>query len=141
VDESQPSGDQAIKCPAKTAARRPPGRSSPQLRGERGSGTSLALAAIIVGCLLAVALLGGGAYAARLQQVSQAADLVAVSAAAKGCAAAGGVAAGNEVRLTSCQRHGDAFDQVVSVVVEGDFTIFGLTHLVSRTAYAGRLAA
>ncbi|MDR1237279.1 MAG: flp pilus-assembly TadE/G-like family protein [Propionibacteriaceae bacterium] len=110
------------------------------MRDERGSGTVLIMAAIIIGCLLAVALLGGGAYSARLQQVSQAADLVAISAAEKDCAAAKGVAERNQVKLESCQYHGDAFDQVVSVTVAADFAIFGLSHQVTQLAYAGRLA-
>jgi secretion/DNA translocation related TadE-like protein len=110
------------------------------MRDEQGSGTVLIMAAIITGCLLTIALLGGGAYAARLQQVSQAADLVAISAAEKDCATARSIAERNQVRLESCQYHGDAFDQVVSVTVIGDFAIFGLSHQVVQLAYAGRLA-
>lgn len=115
--------------------------------GQRGSGTLLVAATILVlmllaGCLTLIAGFIAAAHAAR-----GAADLVALSAAAKyaegqdACSVARRLAGSNRVRLTSCRVTGDSLDFVVAVTVEQPYRVWVpvLPQQVSATAYAGRL--
>jgi secretion/DNA translocation related TadE-like protein len=110
------------------------------MRSERGSGTVVVGAAILAGCVLAGVLLIGGSYAAAVQQLRQAADLVAVSAADQGCSVADRVAADNHAAVKACTVHGDVFDYVVWVEVESRFELFGFGTRLTESAYAGELA-
>jgi len=96
---------------------------------------------------VAAAILVIGAYLVAADHARGAADLVAISAAAKvaqrgdGCAAAADVAHRNGVGLGHCAVRGDSLDFVVSVTVRQSVRV-GLPLMpdgVSATSYAGRL--
>lgn len=118
-----------------------------RLQDQRGSGTALTAAVLLVAGLLTGLLLVVTGYLAALDKARGAADLVAVSAAIAqdqgrpGCQSAEVVAARNGVRLLSCRIHGDSIDFVASVKVE--LRVAGpsqLPNLVSAEAHAGRLS-
>lgn len=114
---------------------------------ERGSGTVLVAAVMLVLLLLAglVAIVIG--YVAALHTARGAADLVALSGAAErarggdACVAARNVAAANRVSLVTCRARGDSLDYVVSVTVATtvDFGVPSLPRQVRASAHAGRL--
>nr|WP_300143417.1 Rv3654c family TadE-like protein [Propionicimonas sp.] len=100
------------------------GRAVPGADGcERGSGTLLAAAALLVAGLVAGALLVVAGYLAALHHARAAADLVALSGAATqarggdACRTARELARQNGVRLAECRVRGDSFDFVVSTTV------------------------
>ena len=113
---------------------------------ERGSGTVLVAGVVVVLMVVAAAILVIGAYLAAAGHARGAADLVAISAAAKvaqhsdGCAAAADMARSNGVSLVRCAVRGDSLDFVVSVTVRQSVRV-GLPLLPERgsaTAHAGR---
>jgi secretion/DNA translocation related TadE-like protein len=114
---------------------------------ERGSGTLLiAAVTLLVMVLAGVGVLLAG-YVAAQHAAAGAADLSALSGAAASvrgqdaCAAAGGIARANRVRLTSCKVFGDSFDFVVKVTVVRQLRAPpGLPATVTASAEAGRLA-
>ena len=123
--------------------RRGPGRPG----DERGSGTMLLLAAMIVALMLAAALAVATGYRIPQAHARAAADAVALSGAiavragGDACAAAQRAASANAVRLLDCSMAGDSVDHVVSVrvavAVRAPFV--GLPREVVATAHAGRL--
>lgn len=116
-------------------------------RGERGSGSMLAVTAVLLASLFVVGSLLAGIAVAGLGQVRGAADLVAVSAAtarAGGedpCPAAAELAARNGVELARCDTVGDDLDLVVTVVVTRRLELpgSGLGLDLEATANAGWL--
>jgi secretion/DNA translocation related TadE-like protein len=114
---------------------------------QRGSGTALIAAALLVAALVAAAVLVVAGYLAALHHVRAAADLVALSGAATqarggdACRTAGELAGRNGVRLADCRARGDSFDFVVSttVVQPVGTPLPLLPAAVSATAHAGRL--
>ena len=122
-------------------------RARPRRPDEHGSGTVLVAGTIVVLMAVAAAILVIGAYLVAADHARGAADLVAISAAAKveqrsdGCAAAADVAHRNGVSLVRCAVRGDSLDFVVSVTVRQSVRV-GLPVLpdgVSATSHAGRL--
>ena len=122
-------------------------RVRPGRHDEHGSGTVLVAGTVVVLMVVAAAILVIGAYLVAADHARGAADLVAISAAAKvaqrsdGCAAAADVAHRNGVSLVRCAVRGDSLDFVVSVTVRQSVRL-GLPLLpegVSATAHAGRL--
>jgi secretion/DNA translocation related TadE-like protein len=107
---------------------------------DRGSGTMLTGAAILAGCVMAGLALVIIGFAVHVQQLRQAADLVAISAAEQGCSAGEKVASANNVDLAECSSHGDVFDYVVAVEVRSKFQLFGFRLPLAEVAYAGQLA-
>lgn len=115
-------------------------------RGERGSGTALIAAAVLVTVAVTgvVAVVMGYLIAAHAAR--GAADLVALSGAAAqlrgadACRAARAVAAANRVTVLGCGVRGDVVDFVVSVTVARrvESAGFGLPDRVSASAHAGR---
>lgn len=106
---------------------------------ERGSGTLLVTATVVVlGVGSAVAVLVGGALAS-VQQTRSAADLVALSAAvaqadgADACAAAGQIARENRVELSECRTAGDLLEFVVSVTVAAPDSLPGRLGFTARS--------
>ena len=98
-------------------------RHRPPPQVERGSGTMLVVAAVLLIALAGtVVMLVGGTLAA-VERVRGAADLVAVSAAAAqadggdACVAASRIATANQVELRNCRTAGDLLDFVVTVTV------------------------
>lgn len=91
--------------------------------GERGSGTLLMAAGVMLLAIAASVLLLVGAGLTGVQRVRSAADLVAVSAAtaqASGedpCLVAARIAVANQVELRGCESAGDLLDFVVTVTV------------------------
>ncbi len=90
---------------------------------ERGSGTLLMFAAVVlIGALAAAGIAVAGVWVA-IQRVQAAADLVAVSAAAAqaggqdACVAAGRLARANQVELRDCSIAGDLIDFAVTVTI------------------------
>lgn len=116
-------------------------------RDERGAGTVLMIAAVLVAAVLAGLVLVVQGYVAAVHHARSAADLVAVSAAARqlrghdACRAAAAVAEANAVRLRACRVRGDSFDFVVSVTVEQPVRAPApmLPAVVPATAHAGRI--
>lgn len=114
---------------------------------ERGSGTLLIAAVVLLVMVLAgVGVLLAG-YVAAQHAAADAADLSALSAAAAyvrgrdACAAARGVARANQVGLTACRVSGDSLDFVVEVTVVRQLRAPpGLPASVAARAEAGRLA-
>ncbi len=122
-------------------------RTRPRRHDEHGSGTVLVAGTIVGLMVVAAAILVIGAYLVAADHARGAADLVAISAAAKvaqrtdGCAAAADVAHRNGVSLVRCAVRGDSLDFVVSITVRQSVRV-GLPVLpegVSATAHAGRL--
>lgn len=117
-------------------------------RGEQGSGSTLAVAGLLLTSLIVVGMLLAGTAVVAQGQVRDAADLVAVSAAtarAGGddpCRAAAEFAAANQVELARCSVAGDDLDLVVSVVVTRRLTLpnSGLGFDLRAAANAGWLA-
>ena len=114
---------------------------------ENGSGTVLVAATVTVLMAVAAAILVVGSYLVAADHARGAADLVAISAAARvaqrgdGCAAAARVAHRNGVALVRCTVRGDTLDFVVSVTVRRPVRV-GLPLLpdgASATSHAGRL--
>ena len=117
------------------------------LRDEHGSGTVLVAGAVVVLMAVAGAVLVVASYLVAADYARGAADLVAISGAARvaqrgnGCTAAENVAHHNAVALVRCTVRGDSLDFVVSVTVRRPVTV-GLPLLpdgVSATSHAGRL--
>lgn len=116
-------------------------------QGERGSGTVLAAGTVLLLMAVAAAILVVGAYVVAADHARGAADLVAISAAAKvtqrgdGCRAAGDIARRNGVALARCTVRGDRFDFVVSVTVRQPVRLRLplLPDAVRATSHAGRL--
>jgi len=122
----------------------------PPVRGrhdERGSGTLLAAGAVVLLMVVAAAILVIGAYLVAADHARGAADLVAISAAAKvaqrgdGCRAAADIAHRNGVSLARCTVRGDSLDFVVSVTVWQPVRLRLplLPDAVPATSHAGRL--
>ena len=92
-------------------------------RDERGSGTLLVVAGVVLAAVAASVLVLVGIALTGIQRVRSAADLVALSAAtaqANGdepCVAAAQLAAANQVELRDCRAAGDLLDFVVTVTV------------------------
>lgn len=114
---------------------------------EHGSGTVLVAGTVVVLMAVAAAILVVGGYLVAADHARGAADLVAISAAAKvaqrgdGCRAAADVAHRNGVSLVRCTVRGDSLDFVVSVTVRQPVRL-GLPLLpdgVPATSHAGRL--
>lgn len=116
-------------------------------RGERGSGTVLAAGTVVLLMAVAAALLVIGGYLVAADHARGAADLVAISAAAKvaqrddGCRAAAEIAHRNGVSLARCTVRGDSLDFVVSVTVRQPVRVRLplLPDAVPATSHAGRL--
>lgn len=136
---------------AKRSRAQPPRRATRSGRrprpGQRGSGTLLVAAVIVVLVALTGALGLVGRYLAAAHAARGAADLAALSAAAQrargeaACPAADRIAAANGVRLTGCRVTGDSLDFVVSVTVRQPVPALlpALPEGVAATAHAGRL--
>lgn len=90
---------------------------------ERGSGSLLVAAAVLVIAVATSVVVLAGSALLGVQRVRAAADLVAVSAAAAQadggdpCAAAARVAVANQVELRECVVAGDLLDFAVTVTV------------------------
>lgn len=116
-------------------------------RGQRGSGTLLIAAVVLmVAALAGVGLVLAG-YVAAQHAAAGAADLSALSGAAAqvggtdACAAAGRVARANGVVLKACTVSGDSFDFVVRTTVTRQLRAPpGLPATVTASAEAGRLS-
>jgi secretion/DNA translocation related TadE-like protein len=116
-------------------------------RGEGGSGTVLAAGTVVLLMSVAAALLVIGGYLVAADHARGAADLVAISAAAKvaqrddGCRAAAEIAHRNGVSLARCTVRGDSLDFVVSVTVRQPVRLRLplLPDAVPATSHAGRL--
>lgn len=123
------------------------GRTAPGAGGsQRGSGTLLVAAALLVAAMIAGAVLVVAGYLAALHHARGAADLVALSGAAAqarggdACRTAGELARRNGVRLGECRVRGDSFDFVVSTtVVQRMPDRLLLPRELTVTAHAGRL--
>lgn len=116
-------------------------------RNQRGSGTVMTAAVVLVAALLTGLLAVIAGYLAALDRARGAADLVAVSAAIAqdqgrpGCQAAKEIAARNAVRLITCRIDGDSIDFVASVKVA--LKVAGPRQLsaeVVAKAHAGKLS-
>ena len=111
---------------------------------ERGSGTLLVAAGILISGLVAAVVVVVAAAGVAGHRVRAAADLVALSAATEhsvggqGCRAAARIAAANEVSLRECVLRGDLIDFAVTVVVAGRAPLDGLP-VLTATAHAGRV--
>ena len=114
---------------------------------ERGSGTVLAAGTVVLLMAVAAAILVVGGYLVAADHARGAADLVAISAAAKvaqrgdGCRAAAEIAHRNGVSLARCTVRGDSLDFVVSVTVRQPVRLRLplLPDAVPATSHAGRL--
>ena len=90
---------------------------------ERGSGSLMMAGGVVLLAVAGVVAVGVGSGLAGVQRVREAADLVALSAAAANadgrdaCAAAARIAAANQVELRGCETAGDLLDFVVTVTV------------------------
>ncbi len=127
-------------------ATRPAGVRCRRVDTQRGVGTLLVAAVMLL--ILVIAAVGTllGALAVAQKQAIAAADLAALSGAAAFtensgvCAAAGRIARANGVELVYCSVRGDSIDFVVTVHVQRTVAILpGLTPVVSASADAGRL--
>jgi secretion/DNA translocation related TadE-like protein len=132
-------------------------RGEPRLRGgvspgccghdEHGSGTVLAAGTVVLLTAVAGAILVVAGYLVAADHARGAADLVAISAAAKvaqrgdGCRAAAEIAHRNGVSLARCTVRGDSLDFVVSVTVRQPVRVRLplLPDAVPATSHAGRL--
>ncbi len=126
------------------AARR---ENTPVRHDERGSGTVLVAGIVVVLMAVTGAILVVAGYLVAADQARGAADLVAISAAARvaqrgdGCSTAAAVAHSNGVAVVRCVVRGDSLDFVVSVTVRRSVRV-GLPLLpdgVSVTSHAGRV--
>ncbi len=90
---------------------------------ERGSGSLMMAVGVVLLAVTGFVVVGVGSGLAGAQRVREAADLVALSAAAAyadgkdACAAATRIAAANQVELRGCETAGDLLDFVVTVTV------------------------
>lgn len=115
-------------------------------RAERGSGTMLVAAAILVAGVVVAVVVGFGAALAASHRVRAAADLVAISAAtehaggADACRAAARIAAANGVRLQACELRGDLVDFAVTVAVSLPTPVDWLPAEFTAQAHAGWLS-
>jgi secretion/DNA translocation related TadE-like protein len=123
-----------------------PGDGVRRVQGERGSGTLLGVAVVLVLAVVAGGVLVVAGYIAAVHHARSAADMVALSGAAQqargdgACRAAARIATANSVRLVGCQVRGDSFDFVVSVTVEQMVRAPALLpQSVAAGAHAGRL--
>jgi len=122
---------------------------APRLRPrtvEHGSGTALIGVIIVAGALIASVAVTISTYVLAANRARDAADLIALSAAAAAsargdaCAAGRRTAEDNGVRLTACTMTGDALDFVMTVTVAmPGAAIPGLPDSIVATAYAGWL--
>lgn len=116
-------------------------------RRQRGSGTLLVAATVLVLAVIAGTLALISSYLAAAHAARGAADLVALSAAAdqvrgrEACSTARRLAQSNQVRLVSCRVTGDSLDFVVTVTVERTLPVLlpSLPGGVRATANAGRV--
>lgn len=116
-------------------------------RDQHGSGTVLVAGIVVVLMAAAAALLVIGGYLVAADRARGAADLVAVSAAARvsqqgdGCRSSDTVARRNGVLLVACTVRGDSLDFVVSVTVRQPvrMRLPLLPDGVQATSHAGRL--
>lgn len=114
---------------------------------ERGAGTVLVSAVVLVLLLVTGVIAVVVGYFAALHAARGAADLVALSAAAErvrgadACRAARNAAVANQVLVISCRVTGDSLDFVVSVTVARavDLNVPLLPRQVRASANAGRL--
>lgn len=127
-------------------SRRSSGGDEPRVRGERGSGTLLGVAVVLVLAMVAGGVLVVAGYVAAVHHARSAADLSALSGAVRqargdgACRAAAAAATANGVRLVGCQVRGDSLDFVVSVTVEQGVRVPALLpQWVAASAHAGRL--
>ncbi|MDR1768562.1 MAG: hypothetical protein LBR32_09095 [Propionibacteriaceae bacterium] len=115
-------------------------------KNDRGSGTGLVAAALVVGCLMAGLAGLAGSYLTSVQQVRAAADLTALAAAqaqadgGDACAQAAKTAADNDVKLDECHLTGDWIDFVADVSVSRKFQMAVLSADIKSEAYAGLLS-
>ncbi|MCC6496304.1 MAG: hypothetical protein IT193_08595 [Propionibacteriaceae bacterium] len=118
----------------------------PARRPQRGSGTALVAAVILVLLAVTVAALVVATFLVAADRARGAADLVALSAAAEqarggnGCRTAGRLAELNGVELVRCAGRGDSLDFVVSVTIRQPVAL-NLPLLpdgLVATSYAGR---
>ena len=117
------------------------------MSSQRGSGTALIGAAVVIAMLLTGVLAVVLGYLVAEHAVRGAADLVALSGAAAhargedACEAAGDLARQNQVSLLRCLVRGDSVKFVVSVTVARrvDAPGPGLPRSVQASANAGRL--
>lgn len=124
-----------------------PGRDRPARRDERGTATSLviAAAAVVLTLALATGVLAG--YLTAFHRARHAADLAAVSGAAQvgrgepGCATAERIARANGASRFTCDEVGDAVEFVVSVEIRVPVqpVLRGLPTEVPARADAGHL--
>jgi secretion/DNA translocation related TadE-like protein len=114
---------------------------------QHGSGTALVAGAVVVLMAVAAAVLVVGGYLVAAARARGAADLVALSAAARvaqwgdGCRTAADLARRNGVTLVRCAVRGDSLDFVVSVTVRQPAGLRPplLPDGVLVTSHAGRL--
>lgn len=114
---------------------------------QRGSGTMIAAAGVLVATVVAAAIILGCAAMLAAHRVRSAADLVAVSAAAEkarggnACQTARQLASSNGVSVRECLISGDDLDFVISVTVALPFAhpVPGVPRAIEATAHAGRL--
>lgn len=131
-----------------------------RVRDQRGSGTLLVAAVVLVAMVITAAGLLIGVYAVAQRDAANAADLAALSGAAQyeadqyangqyandqqpnsasACGAARRIAAKNGAELTKCKVSGDSLDFVVSVTVTQRLGALFLPASVNASAEAGRL--
>ncbi len=114
---------------------------------QHGSGTVLVAGSVVMLMAVAAAILVIGSYLVAADHARGAADLVAISAAAKvaqlgdGCRTAADVAHRNGASLVRCTVRGDSLDFVVSVTVLQPVRVRLplLPDGVPATSHAGRL--
>lgn len=115
------------------------------VRDERGGGTVVSLSTIAVVILLGVAVVVGVLYVAAVHRARGAADLAALSAAARVpdggdvCGAAERVAGRNGAEVVACETAGDTVEWVVHVRVKLGVKplLPGLPDHVPAEAWAG----
>lgn len=116
-----------------------------QVRDERGGGTMVSLSTIAVVTLLGVVVVVGVLYVAAVHRARGAADLAALSAAARVpdggdvCGAAERVAGRNGAEVVACETAGDTVEWAVHVKVKLEVKpLFpGLPDHVPAEAWAG----
>lgn len=125
----------------------PPGGRRPRFVGERGSGTLLVAAVMLVVMVVAGVAVVLAGYVAAQHGAAGAADLAALSGSAayvrgqNACVAARAAARDNGTTLQSCSVSGDSFGFVVRVsLVRRLRAPPGLPATVTAKAEAGRLA-
>jgi secretion/DNA translocation related TadE-like protein len=115
-------------------------------RDERGAGTLLLAAVLLLAMTITAIGLMAAVFALAQRDAANGADLAALSGAAQyakgqdACVTAQRIATQNGASLATCKVSGDSVDYVVAVTVERRLELpLGLSPLVRASAQAGRL--